>query len=71
VIFQYFGGHPRICISFIFAGSLEATCTFSSYKRGQFITTISIAREEHSNLQFRFYTTMAKISLKSEGFARL
>jgi hypothetical protein len=51
---------------------LEATWTsiFSNYKRWQFITTISIACEEYSNLLFRFYTTIAKIS-KSEGCARV
>jgi hypothetical protein len=30
-----------------------------------------IAREEHSNLLFRFYTTLAKITSKSEGLVRM
>jgi hypothetical protein len=47
-----------------FAGSLEATSTFSSFKKGQFITAISIACEEHSNLLYRFCTMMAKTLIK-------
>jgi hypothetical protein len=77
VIFKYFGGHPRIYISFIFCGQsrdiLEAMWSFifSNYKRWQLITIIRIACEKHSNLLFRFCATVTKISLKSECFARL
>jgi hypothetical protein len=73
---MYFNGHPRIYVSFTFYRQpfdiLEGTWTFlfPVYKRWQFITAISFACEEYSNLLFRFYAIKAKIS-KREGVARL
>jgi hypothetical protein len=69
--------HLRIHITFIFCRQssdiLEATQTFifSSYKRWQFITTISIACVKNSYPFFRFYTIITRISSKSEDFDRL
>jgi hypothetical protein len=37
----------------------------------QFITAIFFAYEEHSNVWFRFYTTMAKVPSISRWFAGL
>jgi hypothetical protein len=73
VIFKYFGGHPRICISFIFIDSLltfwnNMSSIFSNYWSGCFITAIFIACEEHGNPLFRFSTTMTEASLKIEDF---
>jgi hypothetical protein len=73
---DYFDGHPKICISFIFCRQsldiLEAALAFifSSYERWQFIGTISLAHEKYSDPLFRYYTTMENVS-KSKGFAAL
>jgi hypothetical protein len=42
---------------------------FSGYKRWHFTTAISIGCKEYQNWLVRFYTTMARVSSESGGFA--